>query len=510
MSDGWTQARVRDVAALCLGKMLDQAKNRGSFRPYLRNINVRWGSFDLHDLQEMRFEDHEVERYTLREGDLVMCEGGEPGRCAVWSRPDPIFIQKALHRIRCIEPILPHFLAYQFQLLAQLGALASHFTGSTIKHLPGNRLAEVAVRFPAVAEQQRIVDALDAYLTKVDAAVTGLERVQANLKRYRASVLKAAVEGRLVPTEAELARQEGRDYEPASVLLEHILVERRRRWEQAELAKMKAKGKPPKDDMWKAKYKEPAQPDTEGLPELPEGWCWSSIGECFDVEVGATPSRAKPDYWGGEIAWVSSGEVAFCRIKSTEETITQAGLDNSSTRINPPGSVMIGMIGEGRTRGQVAMLDISACNNQNCAAIWVSKTDVVPEYIYYYLMGQYEATRKRGSGNNQPALNKTRVSAIPVPLPPVAEQARIVDRIEELVSIVEETSASMATGAVRASRLRQAILKWAFEGKLVDQDPNDEPAAELLARIRAERDAQDHAPKTRTPRKARAGRRKAR
>ncbi len=89
-------------------------------------------------------------------------------------------------------------------------------------------------------------------------------------------MLKAAVEGRLVPTEAELARAEGRDYEPASVLLERILAERRRRWEEAELAKMKAKGKAPKDDRWKAKYKEPVEPDTSDLPELPEGWCWAS------------------------------------------------------------------------------------------------------------------------------------------------------------------------------------------------------------------------------------------
>ena len=105
-----------------------------------------------------------------------------------------------------------------------------------------------------------------------------LERVQRNLKRYRASVLKAAVEGRLVPTEAELARAEGRDYEPASVLLQRILAERRRRWEEAELAKLKARGKTPKDDKWKAKYKEPAPPDTAELPELPEGWCWITVG----------------------------------------------------------------------------------------------------------------------------------------------------------------------------------------------------------------------------------------
>ena len=103
--------------------------------------------------------------------------------------------------------------------------------------------------------------------------------MEANLKRYRASVLKAAVEGNLVPTEAELAKKEEPEYEPASVLLERILKERRHRWEQAELGKMKAKGEVPKNEKWKDKYEEPAAPDTSELPELPEGWCWSTVNQ---------------------------------------------------------------------------------------------------------------------------------------------------------------------------------------------------------------------------------------
>ncbi len=130
----------------------------------------------------------------------------------------------------------------------------------------------------ASAEQQRIVDAIDSYLTRLDDAVASLERVQAKLKAYRASVLKAAVEGRLVPTEASLARAEKRDYEPAEALLARILKERRRRWEDAELAKLKAAGNTPKDDKWKAKYEEPVAPDASRLPELAEGWCWASLG----------------------------------------------------------------------------------------------------------------------------------------------------------------------------------------------------------------------------------------
>jgi type I restriction enzyme S subunit len=203
--------------------------------------------------------------------------------------------------------------------------------------------------------------------------------------------------------------------------------------------------------------------------------------------VGATPSRSVSAYWAGGIPWVSSGEVSFCRIKDTKETITPAGLDASSTKLNPRGSVLLGMIGEGKTRGQAAILDIDACGNQNAAAIWVSQTEMPPEYVYHYLVGQYETTRRRGSGNNQPALNKARVEAIPLPLPPLDEQRRIVERLEYQESTIADSEAMVGRERKRIRRLRQAILKWAFEGKLVDQDPTDEPAENLLARIRAER-----------------------
>jgi type I restriction enzyme S subunit len=252
---------------------------------------------------------------------------------------------------------------------------------------------------------------------------------------------------------------------------------------------MTARGKAPKDDKWKAKYVEPVAPDTSDLPELPEGWCWSSLGELFEIRVGATPSRSKPEYWGGGVPWVSSGEVSFCRIGQTRETISATGLRNSSAQLNPAGSVLLGMIGEGRTRGQAAILTCPACNNQNSAAIWVSEAGLPPEYVYYFLMEQYEVTRTRGSGNNQPALNKSRVQGIPIPLPPLAEANRIVVHIEEHESVIESLAADSRLSISRLARLRQSILKWAFDGRLVDQDPTDEPASVLLERIRAERDA---------------------
>jgi type I restriction enzyme S subunit len=131
--------------------------------------------------------------------------------------------------VRVAGGLLPNWLVYQPHLDASSGRLAKQFTGTTIGHLPREAIVEYELRLAPLPEQHRIVEAIESYFTRLDDAVATLERVQRNLKRYRASVLKAAVEGRLVPTEAELARAEGRDYEPASVLLERILAERRRR-----------------------------------------------------------------------------------------------------------------------------------------------------------------------------------------------------------------------------------------------------------------------------------------
>ena len=160
----WSRRRLADVAELCLGKMLDQEKNRGEYLPYLANVNVRWGAFDLSDLRQMRFEAHEKDRYGLKYGDIVMCEGGEPGRCAIWKDERPgMMIQKALHRIRPGNGLDNRFLYYSLLHQGKAGGFAPLFTGATIKHLPRQNLAKVEVAVPPLADQRRIADVLSAY-----------------------------------------------------------------------------------------------------------------------------------------------------------------------------------------------------------------------------------------------------------------------------------------------------------------------------------------------------------
>ena len=160
----WEKVRLGDVTDSCLGKMLDQEKNKGDYHPYLANINVRWGGFDLEDLPQMRFEDGEQERYGLKYGDLIICEGGEPGRCAIWKDAIPnMKIQKALHRVRVHDCLDYRYLFYWFLWAGKRGALEQYFTGATIKHMPGQKLKSVIIDKPPIETQRRIADILSAY-----------------------------------------------------------------------------------------------------------------------------------------------------------------------------------------------------------------------------------------------------------------------------------------------------------------------------------------------------------
>ena len=160
----WETVRLGDVTDSCLGKMLDQEKNKGEYQPYLANLNVRWGYFELDNLSVMRFEKHEEDRYGLRYGDLIVCEGGEPGRCAIWKDIIPnMKIQKALHRVRVHDDLDYRFLYYWFLLAGKRGALEQYFTGSTIKHMPGDKLKSIIIEKPPLETQKRIADILSAY-----------------------------------------------------------------------------------------------------------------------------------------------------------------------------------------------------------------------------------------------------------------------------------------------------------------------------------------------------------
>jgi type I restriction enzyme, S subunit len=174
--------------------MLDRAKHQtGRKLPYLRNINVRWGSVDVGDLLEMYFEDDQIERFSLRAGDVLVCEGGEPGRAAVWHGQVPeMKYQKAIHRVRFNIPFEPKLLVYQLELLAKSGGLERRFTGSTIKHFTREAFVRLPVPVPPLAEQRRIVAEIEKQFTRLDAGMAALSAGLIRAARLRLSILQTA------------------------------------------------------------------------------------------------------------------------------------------------------------------------------------------------------------------------------------------------------------------------------------------------------------------------------
>lgn len=482
----WTRVRLEDICSILNGfpfpsKQFQTAGGTPLIR--IRDVMRGWsetsfvGSFDP--------------AYIVSHGDLVVGMDGD-FNCALWAGSEALLNQR-------VCKLTPAESFYDLSLLAYvlpgyLAAINAKTSAITVKHLSSKTVASIPLPLPPRSEQSRLVEAIESFLTRLDDAMASLERVQRNLKRYRASVLKAAVEGRLVPTEAELARTESREHEPALVLLERILVERRRRWEEAELAKMKAKGKVPKNDKWKAKYVEPAAPDTSELPELPEGWCWARTEQCVMTQVGHAFSSGefieegvnllRGDNIGhGSLRW--DGNRRRC-------IRPEALLDYAHLKLEPSDIVLAmdrPIISTGLKFAHVQPSDLPALLVQRVIRM---RPSLHIGYFDANIQSQHfiEHLEQEARGGGVPHISEGQIKDFVFPLPPFAEQVRIAQEVERLLSTSESSIKIVLDNAQRVTRLRQSILKWAFEGRLVDQDPTDEPAEVLLERIRAERAAQ--------------------
>jgi len=194
----WEEKTLGELASLSLGKMLDKKQDKGANpTPYLRNINVRWGRINTNDLFKMDIAPTQLERVSLSHGDVVVCEGGEPGRTAIWTGDQTIAIQKALHRIRPHATIDSKFLSYFLE--REFRGIANHplFTGTTIKHLPKEKIASLLLRLPPVEEQRRITAVLEEQLSRLDATLVVVDAVEKRTSSLRRSLLHAAFTGKL-------------------------------------------------------------------------------------------------------------------------------------------------------------------------------------------------------------------------------------------------------------------------------------------------------------------------
>ena len=212
--ESWKWVTIGKISDSSLGKMLDKKKVEGTPLHYLRNVNVRWESFDLSDLLEMPFKAEEIDRYSIKKGDLVICEGGEPGRCAIWNDDKDIMYQKALHRLRPFHGVLNKYLLFVLMQYSNSGHLEKYYTGSTIKHLTGESLSSLFVPIPPYNEQQKIICEIEKCLGLVGTIENNNADLQSTVNQAKAKVLDLAIHGQLVSQKPE--------EEPAIELLKRI------------------------------------------------------------------------------------------------------------------------------------------------------------------------------------------------------------------------------------------------------------------------------------------------
>lgn len=376
------------------------------------------------------------------------------------------WVNNHAHVLRARAGCSNGFLLYQMNAV-DYGPFVS---GTTRLKLPQGPMVTIPLRIAPSNEQRRIVAAIEEHFTRLDSAVAALRRVRANLKRYRASVLKAACEGRLVPTEADLARAERREYEPASALLERVT------------------GK--------------ASPNGT---DLREGWAWATVQRASTRVDYGTSARTSVDAEGVPV--LRMGNIVDGRLSLDALKFLPANHDDLPATFLEPGDILFNrtnspeLVGKAAVYGGVPKL----CSFASYLIRVRLNEACVPEYLNAYInsaMGRAWVKTVVSQQVGQANVNGTKLKALPIMLPPLAEQQRIVAEVERRLSVVDEVEVAVEQQLRRAERLRQAILKRAFAGKLVPQDPNDEPASVLLERIRAERRAQ---PQAERPRRGRAG-----
>ena len=305
-------------------------------------------------------------------------------------------------------------------------------------------------------------------------------------QQLKNSILQMAVQGKLVP-------QNPND-KPASVLLQRIKAEKQELIKAGKIKKDKKSSEIFRGATHNLPYayceqigKEIRDISDEIPFEIPESWEWVRLGFIGDWGSGATPSRTNKEYYGGNIPWLKTGDLNDGIITNIPEKITELALEKTSVRLNPVGSVLIAMYGA--TIGKLGILNIPATTNQACCAclpILVNNN-----YLFYFLMSHKESFTKKAEGGAQPNISKEKIISTLFPLPPLAEQKRIVAKIEQLIPYIEkyEKAETQLTALNKSfpDMLKKSILQEAVQGKLVPQNPDDEPASVLLERIRAEK-----------------------
>ena len=476
LPDGWVWTKLEEISEIILG----QSPPSSTYNTDGKGLPFYQGKLEFGKTYPTLLKWCTAPKKIAEKGDIFISVRAPVGPTNVC--PEKSCVGRGLAAIRGLSGIEPFFILYLMR--AYEDELAGRGVGTTFNAITGNQLKTFEIPLPPLPEQHRIAAKIEELFTKLDAGINELHKAQSQLKRYRQSVLKAAFEGKLT----EAWRTEHQDeIEPASVLLERILKRRREKWEGEQLEQMKAKGKMPKDDKWKMKYKEPIALDTSNLPKLPDGWRWTTVGSISLIASGQTPKGINDLDSAGEIPFYKIsdmnklGSEKFMR--TAEITLDNDEIERLRIHVREQGTVVFPKRGGAIATNKKRILSCPSAYDLNIMGVlpYIVPTD----FFYQWLLSIDLAALSDGS--NVPQLNHKDINPLPFPLPPLSEQQAIISEVESRLSIAEAVEKTITVELKRAEQLRQSILKKAFSGKLVPQDPSDEPASILLERIKTEK-----------------------
>ncbi len=467
-----------------------------------RNISDFTINFD--DFRPISDVDFELEhsRTRVSSGDVLLTIVGTIGRTAVVPQKIQEFaLQRSVAVLKPLE-VDSRYLAYLLSAPETQQWLQDNAKGTAQKGVYLKTLGSLPIKVAPKNEQTRIVAKLEELLTDLDAGGAELKAAQKKLAQYRQSLLKAAVEGALT---AEW-RAKNTPAETGAQLLQRILTERRVRWEAKQLAKFAEQGKtPPKD--WQKKYPEPVLPDTSSLPELPEGWVWASVDMLGEIASGVAKGTKRKDSIEVRevpylrVANVQRGFLDLSEVKTisaTEKDIKELTLQAGDILFNEGGDR------DKLGRGWVWRDEVENCIHQNHVfRMRPFLPEVLPELVSHH-GNTFGKTWFQSAGKqttNLASINMTMLRMFPVPLGPADEQRELVNQLDLQIEQLDRQEKAVELGLKQLTAQRQNILRAAFAGELVPQNPNDEPASVLLERIRAERAERAKQPKKRQPKK---------
>ena len=424
--DSWEWVTLQTIATSSLGKTLDKAKNKGDLKPYLCSINVYWDGIDLTTVKEARLEENELPKYLLRPGDLLICEGGDVGRSAVWESTQEMYYQNALHRVRFYGEINPHY----FQLLLECykgnQILDAYSKGMTIKHLVQTALNTIVFPLPPLSEQTRIVDAVNRllpYLHSYDRAEQKLSALNTGFpEALKKSILQEAVQGKLVP-------QDPSD-EPAEALLGRIRAEKQRLIKEGKIKKDKHESAIfRRDNSHYEKLNGVERCIDDELPfEIPPQWCWVRFESTITLLSGTDFAPDEYNSAGKGIAYITGAS------NIVDSQILVNRWTETPRQIAHAGDVLLVCKGSGYGKTVICNIAQAHIARQIMA---VQKSDLLDmQYVKLFLDSSFDLLKAKGQGVI-PGIDRTSVLHLLFPLPPLAEQHRIVQRIEELLPLVK-------------------------------------------------------------------------